>query len=77
MADDRVAILDGTSREVIGYCDGPTPTGRSPNPGSGGVVPCAGCRIAPPSASSVYWLMSVPPGSRQCPLAWDLEYVGI
>jgi hypothetical protein len=77
MADDRVALLNNDSGEVVGYCTGPTATGSCPSAGLGGVVGCAGYRIAPPNASSVYWLMWVPVGSRQCPLSWDLEYVGM
>jgi hypothetical protein len=77
MADDRVALLNDESLEVVGYCNGPTATDSCSNAGSGRVVGCAGYRIAAPNASSIYWLMFVPPGSRQCPLTWNLEYVGM
>jgi hypothetical protein len=77
MADDRVAILHNVTRGVVGYCAGPAPAGHCCQAGPGRVVACAGRRIAAPDAGPAYWLMEVPPGSRHCPLAWDLDSLGI
>jgi hypothetical protein len=77
MTEDRVDILDETTREIVGHCYGPTAVGDCPGADADAVVACAGCRIAPTGGGAGYWLLWVPPGSRQCPLAWDLEYVGM
>jgi hypothetical protein len=77
MNEDRVDILDDVTHEVVDECYGPTATGCCPRTRPDGVVCCAGRRIAPTGAGPEYWMMWVPPGSRHCPLAWDLEYVGL
>jgi hypothetical protein len=77
MSGFDVDIHDETTQHQVGHCDGPTPAGTCPNAGPDRVVACAGCRIAPHNAGPEYWLLWVPPGSRHCPLAWDLEYVGM
>jgi hypothetical protein len=77
MNEDRVDILDAITSELVDECYGPTATGRCPRTRPDGAVGCAGCRIAPTGAGPEYWMMWVPPASRHCPLAWDLEYVGL
>ena len=77
MTDERVAILNNTTREIEGYCYGPAGTGQCPQAAPERIVACAGRRIAAPNANPLYWLMPVPANCRQCPLAWDLESVGI
>jgi hypothetical protein len=77
MNEDRVNILDDVTHEVVDECYGPTATGCCPRTHPDGVVCCAGRRIAPTGAGPEYWMMWVPPGSPHCPLAWDLEYVGL
>jgi hypothetical protein len=74
MTDHRVDILDTDTNELLGGCSGPAGGACSI---ASGVVGCAGCRIAPADASPEYALLWVPPGSRHCPLAWDLEVVGL
>jgi hypothetical protein len=43
---------------------------------AGGAVPCSGHRINPDNASPEFALLWVPPGTRQCPLTWNLEVMG-
>ena len=76
MADDGVDILDDTTLEVVDHCDGPV-GGRCPRAGSDGVVACAGRRIDPAVGAPGYSLLQVLPGSRQCPLLWNLEVIGM
>ena len=75
MGDDGVDILDDTTFEVIGHCDGPV-GGRCPYADANGVVACAGHRIDA-DGSPEYRLMQVPAGSRQCPMMWNLEVIGM
>ena len=74
--EDDVDILDATTLEVVDHCYGPTAGTICPRSGPDGVVACAGRRIAPTDAGPEYSLLWVPPGSRQCPLAWNLEVAG-
>ena len=76
MDETRVYILSAATGEMIDHCDGPEPGGRCPYAGGDGIVPCSGCRVAPLSAGPEYWLLFVPPRSRHCPQAWNLEAVG-
>jgi hypothetical protein len=77
MSADRVDILSDSTGELVASCYGPTAVGSCPHADSRGVVACAGCRIAPVAAGPEYWNMSVPRKSRHCPLAWQMEYVGM
>jgi hypothetical protein len=77
MDDDRIDILDTVTSEPIDHCYGPTTGGSCRRMGPEGVVACAGRRIAPTGAGPEYWYLWVPPGSRHCPLAWNLEVVGM
>jgi hypothetical protein len=74
MTDYSVDILHTDTLEVVGRCGGPRGGACSI---ATGVVGCAGCRISPADASPEYAFLWVPPGSRHCPLAWDLEVVGL
>jgi hypothetical protein len=76
MVDDGVDILDDITLEVVDHCDGPV-DGRCPRADADGVVACAGRRIDPVEGSPEYRLMQVLPGSRQCPLLWNLEVIGM
>lgn len=73
---DVTDILDPTTGEVVDHCAGPTAEGGCPLAGRGGIVLCQGCRIASPSAGPEYWNLWVPPATRHCPKAWNLESVG-
>ena len=72
MSDDRVAILDNDTLEVVDCCYGPV-GGRCPRADVKGVVACAGRRIAPTDAGPEYQMLWIPPGSGHCPLAWNLD----
>ena len=76
MSDDSVEILDNETLEVVDTCHGPV-GGRCPYADAHGVVACAGRRIAPADAGPEYQMLWVPPGSSHCPLAWNLEAVGL
>jgi len=73
--ETRVDILNSATGEIVGHCDGPTPTGACPYAEPDGTVPCHGSRIAPMSAGAEYWHILVPPESRHCPQAWNLGAV--
>ena len=75
--DDDVDILDATALQVLDHCHGPTAGTLCSRPSVNGVVACAGHRILPMNASPEYSLLWVPPGTGQCPLAWNLEAVGM
>jgi hypothetical protein len=77
MSADRVDILADDTGELVASCYGPMATGKCSQADSRGLMACAGYRIAPTAAGSEYWNMWVPRESRQCPLAWDMEYVGM
>ena len=76
MDDDGVDILDDTTLEIVDHCDGPV-GGRCPRAGVDGVVACAGRRIDPVDATPEYALLHVLPGTRHCPLLWNLESFGM
>lgn len=76
MNETRVDILDAASGEIIDYCNGPLPEGSCPYAERDGTVPCSGRRIAPMDSGPEWWLIYVPPASRHCPQAWNLESVG-
>jgi hypothetical protein len=76
MTEEGIDILDYTTLEVVDHCDGPLPGWVCPRADRAGVIPCAGHRISPADAAPVYSLMWVPPGSQQCPLAYNLEVAG-
>jgi len=71
-----VEILDPVSDEVVKHCLGPTREGSCPWVAEDGIVLCNGCLVAAPSAGPEYWRLWVPPESRHCPRAWNLEVVG-
>jgi hypothetical protein len=75
MATGLVEILDESTMEVVDYCYGPE-GGICSRLGADGVVGCSGHRIEPEDASPEYSRLWVPPGTRQCPLAWNLEVMG-
>jgi hypothetical protein len=76
MDEDGVDILDDRTLEVVDHCDGPV-AGLCPYRHANGVVACAGFRIRPADAAPEYMLLQVPPGSQHCPLAWNLEAMGM
>jgi hypothetical protein len=76
MGDDGVDILDAITLDVVDHCDGPV-GGRCPHAGADGVVAYAGRRINPADGAPEYALLQVPAGSQHCPLAWNLEAVGM
>ena len=76
MGDDDVEILDDSTLEVVDRCEGPV-GGRCPRAGADGVVACAGRRINPLGGPPEYTLLQVLPGSRHCPLTWNLESFGM
>jgi hypothetical protein len=76
MDDDGVDILDDATLEVVDHCDGPA-GGRCPHAGADGVVACAGRRIDPLGGPPEYTRLQVQPGTRQCPLNWNLESFGM
>lgn len=76
MNETRVGILDAVTDEVVNHCYGPTAGGSCSRAGRDGIVLCNGCRVAAPSEGPEYWRLWVPPASRHCPHAWNLEAVG-
>jgi hypothetical protein len=76
MNETRVDFLDAATGETIDHCHGPTRGGGCPYADRNGIVPCNGCRIAPMGAGPELWLVYVPPASRHCPSAWNLEAIG-
>ena len=72
----RVDILEADTGEVVDYCFGLTRDGRCPNANRDGIVPCNGRRVAASNQGPEFWLVWVPPASRQCPLAWNLDKIG-
>jgi hypothetical protein len=76
MNETCVNTLDPVTGETIDHCNGPTRGGSCPYTDRDGIVPCNGCRIAAMGAGPEYWLMYVPPASRHCPRAWNLEALG-
>jgi hypothetical protein len=72
-----VDILDESTMDVVDHCDGPEAGTICPRAGADRVVACAGHRIDPFGASPEYARMWIPPGTRQCPLAWNLEAMGM
>jgi hypothetical protein len=74
MTDNDVDILDAETYEVVRRCPGPVGNACGLTTG---VVACAGYRISPANAGPEYNLLWVPPGTYQCPLAWNLEAVGL
>jgi hypothetical protein len=73
---DLVDILDPITDEVVNHCLGPAVDGNCPLATADGIVLCNGCLVAAPSAGPEYWRLWVPPESRHCPRAWNLEVVG-
>jgi hypothetical protein len=73
MTGDLVIILDTTTGEMVGRCDGPDQHGKCPQVPSGNVVPCAGDRIVPATGGTQRYRLHVPSGSVGCPLSWILE----
>jgi hypothetical protein len=71
-----VDILDADTGEVVDYCFGLTRDGRCPNANRDGIVPCNGRRVAASREGPEFWLVWVPPASRHCPLAWNLDKIG-
>jgi hypothetical protein len=76
MDDDGIDILDDRTLEVVDHCDGPV-AGICSRVRANGVVACAGRRIRPGDAAPEYMLLQVPAGSQHCPLAWNLEAMGM
>ena len=74
--DDGIDILDDRTLEVVDHCDGPL-AGVCSQRRADGSVACAGYRIRPADTAPEYMLLQVPPGSRHCPLAWNLEAMGM
>lgn len=73
---DRVDILDPETDQVVDHCYGLTSEGRCPDANRDGVVLCNGRRVAPTGSGPEFWLILVPPASRQCPMSWDLGSIG-
>ena len=65
-------VPDPVTGEAVFRCWGPDKYDTCPHADKGGVVACAGQRIAPFDAEGVYWLMEVPKGSVHCPLSWPM-----
>jgi hypothetical protein len=76
MDDDGIDILDDQTLRVVDHCDGPV-AGLCPRRRADGSVACAGHRIRPADAAPEYMLLQVPLGSQHCPLAWNLEAMGM
>jgi hypothetical protein len=76
MSKARVDILDADTGKVVDYCFGLTRDGHCPNANRDGIVPCNGRRVAASNQGPEFWLVWVPPASRQCPLAWNLDRIG-
>ena len=72
----RVDILDPERDQVVDHCHGLTSWGLCPGANREGIVPCNGRRVAPSGSGPEFWLVFVPPASRHCPLAWNLESIG-
>ena len=72
----RVDILGADTGEVVDYCFGLTRDGRCPNANRDGIVLCNGRRVAASREGPEFWLVWVPPASRHCPLAWNLDKIG-
>jgi hypothetical protein len=72
----RVDILDAETDQVVDHCYGLTARGFCPDANRDGIVPCNGRRVAPSGSGPEFWLVFVPPASRHCPLAWNLESIG-
>ena len=73
---DADADADADTGEVVDYCFGLTRDGRCPNANRDGIVLCNGRRVAASREGPEFWLVWVPPASRQCPLAWNLDRIG-
>ncbi len=76
MDDNGIDILDDQTLHVVDHCDGPVAglcSWRKPDRATA----CAGHRIRPADGAPEYMLLQVPPGSRHCPLAWNLEAMGM
>jgi hypothetical protein len=73
---DVIDILDPINNEVLGHCCGPTAQGACPSADCSGIVLCDGCKVAGTGGGPEYWHVYVPPASRHCPRAWNLEAVG-
>lgn len=71
-----IDILDPVNDEVVSQCCGPTTDGSCSAADAHGIVLCNGCRVAATNAGPEYWHLRVPPASRHCPRAWNLEVVG-
>jgi len=52
-----------------------TETGICPRTSRDGIVPCAGCLVAPLNADPEYGPLWVPPNSRHCVLGWSLQAI--
>jgi hypothetical protein len=76
MSEARVDILDAVTGDVVEHCYGPMAGGRCPYPGTDGIVPCHGHRVAPLAAGPEFWKVWVPPATQHCPQAWSLDSVG-
>lgn len=76
MKETRVDIVDATTGETVAYCNGPTQTGSCPYADKDGNMPCNGRRIFPMDAGPELCLIFVPPQSRHCPQAWNLDSIG-
>ena len=72
----RVDILDADTDRVVDHCYGLTAGGSCPDANRDGIVPCNGRRVAPSGSGPEFWLVLVPPASRQCPMSWNLESGG-
>jgi hypothetical protein len=76
IGEQAVDILDNVTLEVVDHCYGPF-GGACSRAGVHGVVGCAGHRIDPGDGRPEYVRLQVLPGTRHCPLAWDLEAFGM
>jgi len=72
----RVDILDADTDLVVDHCHGLTSAGSCPGANRDGIVPCNGRRVASSDAGPEFWLVWVPPASRHCPMAWNLQSIG-
>jgi hypothetical protein len=70
VTDDHVDIVDADTYRVVGHCKGPVAGACSI---ATRIVRCASRRIAPAEAAPEYSMLWVPPGTRHCPLMWNLE----
>ena len=76
MGDEGVDILDNTTFEVVDHCNGPVGTGVRTRMRTEW-WPAPATASDPADGSPEYSRMQVPAGSRQCPLAWNLEVIGM